>query len=122
MDSETMAGLVAGTVGMIFFAIWLVVIIFYLLTLQKALTRVREVRRAMSPGLVWLNLIPLFNLGWHIYTVIKVSESLAQEFDARQIKHDGKPGFAIGLAASILFITAIIPLLGMFLALAGIVC
>ena len=61
--------LLIGLIGLVY----LVVDIFYLMTLQKCLNRVSEENRGMSPGLVWLNLIPLFGLGWHFYTVIKIN-------------------------------------------------
>lgn len=108
--------------GLLFLAIIIVPFVFYLITLQKALSRVREDRREMSPGLVWLNLIPIFALGWHIYTVVKVANSLANEFDARAIRYSGKPGLAIGLAAAILFCVSILPYVGMSASIAGIVC
>ncbi len=76
----------------------------------------------MSPGMVWLNLIPLFNLGWHIYTVVQMSGALAKEFDARQISYENKPGYVIGLVASILMITSIIPYIGFLLWIGGVVC
>lgn len=103
-------------------AVWYVTNVFYLLTLSKALKRVDESRRGMSPGMVWLNLIPLFNLGWHIYTVVQMSDALAKEFDARQISYENKPGYVIGLVASILMATSIIPYIGFFLFIGGAVC
>lgn len=40
----------------------LVVAIFYLLTLMRALQKCSPQSRTMQPGMVWLLLIPLFNL------------------------------------------------------------
>jgi hypothetical protein len=39
--------------------------IFYLRTLGQVLRAVAARNRTMAPGLVWLNLIPVFSLGWH---------------------------------------------------------
>lgn len=107
---------------LIVLAVVLIPYIFYLLTLQKALSRVSEPNREMSPGLVWLNLIPIFSLGWQIYTVIKIANSLRKEYGKRGIQEQGSFGYGIGLAFSILAIVSIIPYIGTIAALAGLVC
>lgn len=119
---EEEALIIFGLFMLFWLAVWYTVNVFYLLTLSKALNRVDESRREMAPGMVWLNLIPLFNLGWHIYTVIKLSDALAREFDVRQIAYQNKPGFVIGLVASILMCTSIIPYIGGLLWIGGVVC
>ncbi|GMQ92054.1 MAG: hypothetical protein BMS9Abin11_1371 [Gammaproteobacteria bacterium] len=119
---EQEALIIVGLFFLFIILVWYVVNVFYLLTLNKALKRVDTSRRGMSPGMVWLNLIPLFNLGWHIYTVVQMSDALAKEFDARQIGYEGKPGYVIGLVASILMATSIIPYLGGLLFIGGVVC
>ncbi|MDY3559726.1 hypothetical protein R5W23_000884 [Gemmata sp. JC673] len=57
----------------------------FLSALQRALLRVEPENRRMSPGQVWLNLIPIFNLVWCTVTVERVAESLRNEFLARQM-------------------------------------
>ena len=57
----------------------LVVLILFLLNLMRLLEAVQPQNRAMSPGLVWLNVIPLFTVGWMIYTVLKISDSVQRE-------------------------------------------
>lgn len=57
--------------------------VLFCLTLQRTLSEVRERNRAMAPGLVWLYLIPLFNIFWSIFIVLKVAESLQNEFRSR---------------------------------------
>jgi hypothetical protein len=103
-------------------AVFLVLLVLYLFTLHRVLGRVHESRRAMAPGLVWLNLIPLFGFGWHLYTGIMMADSLAREFEARQIPHDGKPGLVPGLSATVLLIAGAIPAVGVFAASAGLIC
>ncbi len=61
----------------------LVIQILFLLNLMRLLEAVQPQNRAMTPGLVWLNLIPVFSLGWMIYTVIKIKESVGRENAAR---------------------------------------
>lgn len=108
-------------VSAVFFVVGLVVAIFFLLTLQKCLTRISEPNRGMSPGQVWLLLIPLFNLFWGFYTVLKISESLIREGQTRSIDF-GDGGKTMGLLYLILCLCGIIPLLGILCSLGGLVC
>src|SRR5882762_2365720 len=97
--------------------------IFYLLTLQKALTHCAPASRTMSPGQVWLLLIPLFNLVWMFIVVANISKSLHNEFLRRNIPTvEAEPGKAVGLAMSCLMIASIVPLLGGLFSIAGFVC
>lgn len=99
---------------------------FFLLNLQALLGNIDPANRRMSPGKVWLNFIPVFQLGWFIYTVIKIRESLEAEFKARQWFVDGDLGYNVGLTAGILWIASFfigwIPFFGWLLAVGGIVC
>ena len=62
---------------LIILAACIVPVIFFLLQLQKLLNACTPGSRQMEPGMVWLNLIPLFGLGWMIYTVIDLIEPSA---------------------------------------------
>jgi hypothetical protein len=106
---------------LIFCAVLVVPMIFYLLTLQKALERCAPPNRAMTPGLVWLSLIPLFNLIWNFFIVLALAKSLGNEFRSRGMQAEAEPGQSIGLAYAILFCCAIVPFLGILAAFAGIV-
>jgi hypothetical protein len=103
-----------------------VVGIFYCLTLQKALNRCAPQNRAMSPGLVWLFLIPVFNLIWHFFIVINLAKSLHAEFVMRNLAEEQSPGQGIGLATCILNAVGIfigfIPFVGWVIGVAGFVC
>ncbi len=101
----------------VFFVAAIVVAIFFLLTLQDLLRQVHPANRAMTPGQVWLNLIPVFNLVWMFVTVIKVRDSLQAEYQTRGWVPQGDFGFGIGLAAAILSILNWGPL-----GLAGLIC
>lgn len=87
---------------MILGLIWHVPLIFYLLTLQKALRRCSLEARTLSPGLVWLTLIPVFNLIWHFIVVNGLSKSLGNEFRKRGITVEANPGQTLGLAVCML--------------------
>lgn len=96
--------------------------VFFILTLQKALKRCSLENQAMSPGLVWLLLVPFFSLIWIFFVVLKISESLHIEFQQRGISAEPYPGKSIGLAFSILAACSIIPVVGMFTGIASLVC
>ena len=103
-------------------AICLVPLIFFLLQLQKLLNACTPESRQMEPGMVWLNLIPLFNLGWTIYTVIKIRDTLKIEFPARNLETDDPEfSFPIGLAYGICSACSIIPFLGYLTGIASLV-
>jgi hypothetical protein len=108
-------------VSLVVAAIGIAVVVVYLLTLQKCLNRVSPANRTMEPGLVWLNLVPLLNLGWIFYTVIKIAESVVKEGQARGIDV-GDGGKTLGLVYCILIICGIIPILGIFCSIGGLVC
>ncbi|MDM8000661.1 MAG: hypothetical protein QUS33_11910 [Dehalococcoidia bacterium] len=107
-------------------AIPIVIGIFYCLTLQKALSRCAPQNRTLSPGLVWLYLVPLFNLVWHFFIVVNMAKSLHAEFVYRNMLEEESPGQGIGLAACILHVVSLlahlIPFLGWLVWIAGLVC
>ena len=99
----------------------LIPLIFYLITLHKALDRCSPANRSLSPYLVWLMVIPLFNVLWHFVVVMSLSKSLHREFEHRGMRESQAPGLAVGLAATILLIAGLIPYLD-FLLIISILC
>ena len=86
--------------------------VFYLLELQKTLSAIKPENRKMQPGLVWLLFIPLFSTFWYYKVVTSIADSLAAEFDERQIMvNEQRPGFKLGMT---LFIIGVIQLLQNF--------
>lgn len=101
---------------------FLIPVFLFLRAQQTVLALVRPENRRMEPGLVWLQLIPLFNYVWVFFVVRRIADSLARQYAALQsdsilgivdeqaIKDFGKrPTYAIGLAYCILI--ASLPLL-----------
>lgn len=88
--------------GCVVLLVLLVIGIFFLRTLSKALERCHPDNRAMSPGSVWFNLIPCFNVVWQFVTVIRVGDSLKNEFVERRLDEGGDYGKTLGLAAILL--------------------
>ena len=114
---QTGLSMLSILIGLIF----LIPIIFFILTLQRAFERCAPAHRAMTPGLVWLLLIPLFNLIWNFMVVTNLAKSLEREYRSRNIPAQLESAKSIGLAWAILSCCSIIPVLGLLAALAGFV-
>ena len=111
-------------VGIIFFVFLLMLLptIFYLISMQKALTRCDPKNRLMQPGLVWLNLIPFFAMIWQFFTVLYVSGSIDREFRDRGINAEPEPGKSVGLAMCILNVCGLVPYVGILTSIGSLVC
>ena len=80
-----------------------------------------------SPRLVWLNLIPIFNLYWIFVTVIKLANSVKKEYAALGISRECSGGYTVGLAYAIclsvsLIFSLIFPDLAYVVTAVGFVC
>ena len=107
----------------VFAGLSLVPLIFYLLTLQNTLELINPANRRMSPGQVWISLIPVVGLIWQIVVVVQLADSLAAELTSRNMElREARPGIGIGLAYCVLFCLSFIPFVGIVTALAGLVC
>jgi len=106
----------------LFLALFIVPMVFFLLQLQKLLNNCAPQNRIMEPGMVWLNIIPLFGMVWIFFTVIKIRDSLKGEFASRNLESDDPEfGFMMGLIYAITGACSIIPFIGTFAAIASIV-
>lgn len=99
----------------------LIVGVLFLLNLHRLLDAIKPANRTMEPGLVWLNLIPIFNLGWLFYTVIKISEALGAELAERGLDNPDEGGKVLGLVMAGTVVGGLIPLLGGISSLAALV-
>jgi hypothetical protein len=123
-DEAAMAAAMGAGILVIALVVLLVILIpaiFYILTLQKAFTRIAPQNRELSPGLVWLLLIPLFGIVWHFIVVGKLTNSFKKEFAARGATGEQGYGYGIGLTMCILSCTTWIPLLGMLTSIGALV-
>jgi hypothetical protein len=107
---------------LISFGIFLIPAIFFNLTMQRALQRCSPENQVMTPGAVWLLLIPLFNLVWAFIVVTQMAASLEREFNKRNIPVEPFPGKSIGLAWCIAAVCTLIPVLGILSAFVALVC
>ena len=111
MDTVTVIRVVAG---LVFIGMFVLVGVFFLLTLSRALQKCSLSSRTMEPGMVWLMLVPLVNLVWQFFVVLALSNSLGNEFRARGIVNvEREPGKAIGIGMCVCGACSIIPLLNL---------
>jgi hypothetical protein len=95
--------------------------ILFLLTQRNTLKTIRTGNRSMNPGLVWLQLIPLFGQLWQFFVVIRIADSIKKEVGSRQDdtilgfsdasaveQLDKRPTLAMGIAYCILTTLTII--------------
>lgn len=99
-DADAVVGI------LLFYGVVLVVVlviqVLFLLSLSKCFQQISPRNRQMEPGLVWLNLIPVFQLVWLIITIIRLSDSLRDEYYDRRLRGDGDFGKTMGI---IFFVT-----------------
>ena len=60
----------------------------------------------MTPGLVWLQIIPVFGFFWFFHVVVKVRDSVRAEYKPRGWPTTGDFGLNIGIAAGVLQIVS----------------
>lgn len=80
----------------------------FLYHLQVLFETIPKESREISPWMVWLNLIPVFNLGWMVYTVLMVDKSVKNYLKSSAGYHLGHSK-EIGLGFSILWIVSMVP-------------
>ena len=120
----------------VFLVIYYVPKIFFLIMQQNLLKAIKPESRMMEPGLVWLQLIPVFAWGWQFYVVSKISDSLRREFyswgnedsilgytDPGSVMPSGEmPAYGIGIAYCVLICCTIVPYLGCLAMVGALVC
>jgi len=116
-----MIALFAGAVGCGVLIVALAILVWVLYLLQTCFQRIPQQYRLMEPGMVWLMLIPLFNLVWQFFVVFRLSHSFQNYFTAQGRKDVGDCGWTMGLVAMILGLCGIIPKVGALASLASLV-
>ncbi|OQP64276.1 hypothetical protein A3860_20075 [Niastella vici] len=123
---------VAGLIQILLLVLFLAVAIFFLLTQVRTLDSIRPENRCMSPGQVWLQLIPLFGLFYQFSVIERISDSIRNElnsptgdsiFAEETIPSNHRPTYSVARSYAILFCISIIPfpLLKELASLAGLV-
>jgi len=100
----------------------LVAFIFFLLTEHRALGSCAPENRKMEPGMVWLQLVPVFNVVWQFLVVLAIAESFQREFEKRGLAVEPHPSKGIGLAVCILNCTTLIPVVNWLTSIPAVIC
>ncbi len=69
--------------------------------IAKAVKRVPEAQRQMTPGQVWLWLIPFFDIVWTFFIASRIPGSIRAALDAQGRSEGGDCGKGIGVATGI---------------------
>lgn len=117
------------------FVIFLIPAIFFLISQQNILKAIQPQNRTMSPGEVWLQLIPIFNFVWCFIVVNRIAESIRRELTSRigfsfeenqspvsYYESTEKPTQQVGIAMCVLYCCGIIPVIGVAARIAALVC
>lgn len=126
MNEAAAAGMFVGFIGiamMVFIVLILIPFILYLVSLQKCFNALSPVAQPSIPsGLIWLALIPGLGIFVVLTAIVMLATALKKEDEARGSAYFGDGGLAIGLAAVILGLLSMIPILGIILAIGSLVC
>ena len=114
MDQTTIIRIVSGLLFLCVIAVGIAWIAYLYTVLNKCSPQSRK----MQPGLVWLLLIPLFNVIWNFIVVNALADTLANEFRLKSIPVENpKPGRSLGLAWAICGACMIIPIVNLIVML-----
>jgi hypothetical protein len=96
--------LIGSCVQLSFGMVGLALLIWFMVTAYGALNAISPRNREMEPGMIFLLLIPCFNLVWFFLVVIRLANSFEKEFSDRGIRSDGDFGKSQGITMIILVI------------------
>jgi hypothetical protein len=106
VDTTTIIRIIAGCLFLFMFAGYIV----YLAFLAGVLRKCSPQSQTMKPGMVWLSLVPIFNIVWVFFVVSAIANSLGNEFRLRSVPvDDPKPGKSIGIAMAVSAVCSIVP-------------
>lgn len=87
----------------------------------RCYTAIPSKHRMMEPNMVWLNMIPLFNLVWNFYVYLRLSDSFLAYFREKGDSSVGDCGRNMGKWFSICMACSVIPCVGSITGLVGLV-
>lgn len=109
--------LVAGMIFLVMLGITIAVCFF----LSSCFKRIPPPYRQQEPGMVWLLLIPCFDIVWCFFVYPKLADSFASYFHAQGRTDVGDCGRGIALAYCICKACTVIPYIGLLPGLAALV-
>ena len=105
----------SGYLQIILLVVFVGIAVLFLLTQQNTLKAVKSENRRMKPGLVWLQLIPLFGQIWQFWVISRIAGSIRKEIEFQEgdsilgssdlrvaERLSKRPTLVIGIAYSIL--------------------
>jgi hypothetical protein len=98
---------IAFLIGVI--VVSLAVLIVVMVLIAGCYSRIPQQYREMEPGMVYLMLIPCFNLVWVFFVTLRLSTSFQKYFVAHGRTDVGDCGYQIGLWYSICTVAGIVP-------------
>jgi hypothetical protein len=118
-----------------FFGLWIIVKIYFIVTIQKLLKQIAPENRCISNQSLWYILIPIYNLYWNFVVASKISYSLKLEYYSKGLIFKNTPlsnigpiwaitssfyliVFLVKFSSQLIFIISV---LGMFLSMASII-
>jgi hypothetical protein len=80
----------------------LVLKVLFLLSMSRCFREISPQNRKMEPGMVWLCLIPFFDMAWTIIMMLRLAESLDLEYEDRDLPPDGDFGKTLAIVHTVL--------------------
>ena len=93
-------------------AVMILINVFVCWLLQRAYASIPAEHRQMEPAMVWLLLIPCFNLIWNFMVFPKLGRSFRAYFESKGDTSHGDSGEKMGLWYAICTVCSIIPCVG----------
>ncbi len=120
-EAAGMVGIACLAVVAIIVVIVLAVCIVLCVLISNCFKRIPQQHREMEPGMVWLLLIPCFNIVWNFFVWSKLEKSYKNYFDSVGIQDVGDCGHSINLAFCIVTACCLIPYVNRIAGLASLV-
>jgi hypothetical protein len=125
MDRSNLPALLGCGAGLVIFivvfAIALAIGAFICYQLYLAAARLPEANRKLAPASVFLLLVPLVNIVWLFFVVMRLSEGYQQYFAAQQRTDVGDCGYRVGLGWAIAGACVVVPIANAFAGLAALI-
>lgn len=116
-SGEAIANLLASGLGIALVGVAVLIMLAILLgicfVLSRSLAAVPAEHRKVEPGMVWLLLIPCFNVIWNFYVFLKIPDSFKSYFNSVGRTDVGDCGRNLGLWYSIATVLSFIPFVGL---------
>jgi hypothetical protein len=105
---------------LIFLVVHYTILVFYLRMVARLLVAVQPENRRLSPGIVWIGLIPFFHLVWPLILNPLVCRSVRAELESRKKDEYGNYGMAPGILFPLMILAgSFIPWIGRFITAGG---